>query len=217
MTAHPTAPGREPYWPAQLTCAAILGLYLVLPGRLTLGPSWIVPALAGVLLVGLAGTTRHRRHDDPPALRRAALTLVALLSVANAASLALLVEFLIGGGKTSGPTLVGSGAVVWLTNVSVFALWYWELDDGGPGPRSARAHHRARDFLFPQDTGSDIGTPGWRPGFLDYLYVSVTNASAFSPTDTMPLSPAAKTLMMIEAACSLTTLGLVVARAVNVL
>lgn len=208
---------REPYWPAQLVCAGVLGLYLLLPQHLTLGPTWIVPALAGALLVGLAATTRHRRHDEPRALRISALALVALISIGNGASIALLVEYLISGKQIAGSTLVSAGAIVWLTNVATFSLWFWELDGGGPGPRSAEPVRHARDFLFPQDTDPALGRGTWRPRFVDYLYVSFTNASAFSPTDAMPLSATAKSLMALEALCSLVTLGLVVARAVNVL
>lgn len=209
--------GHEPYWPAQLVCAGVLGLYLMLPQHLTLGPTWIVPALAGTLLLGLAATTRHRRHDEPRALRVCALALVALISIGNGASIALLVEYLVSGEQIAGSTLVSAGAIVWLTNVATFSLWFWELDGGGPGPRSAEPVRHARDFLFLQDTDPALGRGTWRPGFIDYLYVSLTNASAFSPTDTMPLSPTAKALMAVEALCSLVTLGLVVARAVNVL
>lgn len=208
---------REPYWPAQLVCAAVLGLYVALPEHLTLGPSWIVPVLAGTLLLGLAGTTRHRHADESRGLRAAAVALVALISIGNGASLVLLVRYLVGGGQISGSTLVTAGAIVWLTNAATFSLWFWELDGGGPGRRSGEPVRHARDFLFPQDSDPALGRGSWRPRFIDYLYVSVTNASAFSPTDTMPLSPAAKTLMMLEALSSLVTLGLVVARAVNVL
>ena len=101
-------------------------------------------------------------------------------------------------------------------NVLIFALWYWELDRGGPGRRAA-GHDAAPDFLFPQMTDDRIEPPGWRPRFVDYVYVSLTNATAFSPTDTMPLTPMAKSVMGGQALVSLVTIGLIVARAVNVL
>ncbi len=207
----------EPYWPAQLCAGFIIACYLVLPERLTIGPTWVVPVLAGALLAGLVITTRDRRPDDSRRLRGSALGLVALVSAANATSLALLVHALVGGGRTTGASLITAGSVIWLTNVAVFALWYWELDGGGPG---RRAHHRERrdlDWLFQQDASPDLACDGWRPSFVDYLYLSFTNATAFSPTDTMPLTAHAKLLMLAQSLASLVTLGLVVARAVNIL
>ena len=113
--------------------------------------------------------------------------------------------------------LLFAGAVLWLTNVLIFGIWYWELDRGGPARRLAQSNaSRPPDFLFPQMTQPGLA-PGWRPGFVDYLYTSYTNATAFSPTDTMPLSAMAKLLMAIQSLIALTTILLVVARAVNVL
>jgi hypothetical protein len=100
--------------------------------------------------------------------------------------------------------------------VIVFGLWYWELDRGGPSARHD-PHHREPDFLFPQMATPGSARPDWAPGFLDYLYVSFTNATAFSPTDTMPLTPLAKSLMAVQSAASLLTVALVAARAVNIL
>ena len=106
--------------------------------------------------------------------------------------------------------------LIWLTNFLIFALWYWELDRGGPGKRAA-GHDAAPDFLFPQMSDDRIEPRDWRPQFIDYLYVSLTNATAFSPTDTMPLSRMAKTIMGVQAIVSLVTLGLIISRAVNIL
>ena len=106
--------------------------------------------------------------------------------------------------------------LIWLTNFLLFALWYWELDRGGPGRRAA-GRDQPPDFLFPQMSDDRIEPRNWRPRFIDYLYVSLTNATAFSPTDTMPLTPMAKSVMGIQSLVSLVTLGLIVARAVNVL
>ena len=105
---------------------------------------------------------------------------------------------------------------IWITNVLVFGLWYWELDRGGPVAR-LEAHRRQPDFLFPQMTAPDATTPDWTPTFLDYLYTSFTNATAFSPTDTMPLTAWAKLLMMVQSLASLLTVSLVISRAVNIL
>ena len=114
--------------------------------------------------------------------------------------------------------LLGSGAAIFVTNIIVFGIWYWELDRGGPFARRAGTRPYP-DFLFPQmdpDTAK-LARPGWRPTFVDYLYVSITNVMAFSPTDTMPLSRWAKAMMTVQAMVALCTAGLVIARAVNVL
>ena len=105
---------------------------------------------------------------------------------------------------------------MWSMNVLVFALWFWELDSGGPHAR-CRAEEVKPDFLFPQQATPEIAEPGWRPNFIDYLYVSFTNATAFSPTDTMPLSRWAKVLMLVESAASLVLAVMVAARAINIL
>ena len=106
--------------------------------------------------------------------------------------------------------------LIWLTNFLIFGLWYWEIDRGGPGQRAA-GHDGAPDFLFPQMTDDRIEPRDWRPSFIDYLYVSLTNATAFSPTDTMPLTPMAKSVMGVQSLVSLVTIGLIVSRAVNIL
>ena len=109
-----------------------------------------------------------------------------------------------------------AGALIWLTNVLIFGLWYWEADRGGPGQRAAGLDGPP-DLLFPQMSDDRIEPEDWRPGFIDYLYVSLTNATAFSPTDTMPLSPTAKGIMGLQSLVSLVTIGLVISRAVNIL
>ena len=105
---------------------------------------------------------------------------------------------------------------IWVTNIIIYALWYWNIDRGGP-PRSGFSDSVAADFLFPQMTLSTPRAANWAPGFIDYLYLSFTNATAFSPTDTMPLTARAKILMTVEAIVSLLTVVLVAARAVNIL
>jgi hypothetical protein len=112
--------------------------------------------------------------------------------------------------------LILAGIVLWVTNVLLFGLWYWELDGGGPLQR-ASGKDAAPDFLFPQMADPRTAQDGWRPSLIDYLYVSFTNATAFSPTDTMPLTPIAKLLMTVQSIASLITVGLVFARAVNIL
>jgi uncharacterized membrane protein len=203
---------REPFWPAQVAVAAALALYLTLPHRLTMGPSWLLPALEVVLLLPLALTTPHRVADEHMRVRRATLTLIGTIGAANALALGLLVHYLLQGGRASGGDLLVSAVTIWLTNVLVFALWYWELDRGGPGRRAGAPGNG--DFRFPQQQAGDRT---WAPGFVDYLYLSFTNATALSPTDTVPLSAWAKLLMMLQALVSLLTLVLVAAHAVNVL
>lgn len=213
---------REPRWPASLAVLAALGLYGGLPDTLIALPAlrWLLPALELALLIPLTIAAPYRSHDEPRWQRYGALALIALINAANVLSLGLLVHTLLQG-TANGRAIVGShllvGALsIWLTNVLVFALWYWELDRGGPDERSHHAH-RQPDFLFPQMTTPHCAPEHWSPTFLDYLYVSSTNATAFSPTDTLPLTPAAKTLMLTQALASLLTIALVAARAVNIL
>jgi uncharacterized membrane protein len=204
------------FWPAQLTVATAIALNLLLTERVTVGPTWLMPSVEGVLLVALIAIVPTRAVSHSRGRRRFALAVIGLVSATNVASLGLLVHFLINGGKAGGHPLITSGVVLWATNVLLFAVWYWELDGGGPVTRHLNPES-LRDFEFPQMDNPKVAPPGWRPGYLDYLYVSVTNASAFSPTDTMPLTHTAKVVMTIQSITALTTIGLVVARAVNVL
>jgi hypothetical protein len=206
----------EPFWEAQLAVLVTVVLYAALPTRLTVGPRWLVPALEGVLLLGLAISTPYRHHTQSPVRRRVSIGLIAIVTAANFAAEGLLVHYLLNGNATGGRTLVLSAAQIWFTNVAVFGLWFWEVDRGGPHVRTA-PEPRAPDFLFPQMGARESSLRGWRPAFLDYLYVAFTNASAFSPTDAMPLSVRIKSLMLIESIASFLTVGLVAARAVNIL
>jgi uncharacterized membrane protein len=219
------AQGRRPYpppgdaesiWPAQVTVLGAIGLQLLLPERLTVGPSWLIPALEGALLVGLALASPRELEREHPRRRVTALGMIAFVSAANVFSLAALTHYLLHHNVSNGSELVISGTLIWLTNFLIFALWYWELDRGGPGKRAA-GQDQAPDFLFPQMSDDTIEPRDWRPKFIDYLYVSLTNATAFSPTDTMPLSPMAKTVMGVQGLVSLVTIGLIVSRAVNIL
>ncbi len=194
-----------------------IALQVALPADLTIRPAWLLPALEAALLVGITAANPRRVDRTSTALRLASVGLIALTSLANAWSSGQLVNGLIAGteGQSPGP-LLASGASIYLTNIIVFALWYWEWDRGGPVARS-RGQRPYPDFLFPQMAQAHISPPGWVPTFLDYLYVSFTNATAFSPTDTMPLSRWAKMLMLVQSAVALATVALVVARAVNIL
>jgi uncharacterized membrane protein len=213
---YPPPASPEPFWPAQAAILAAIALQLLLPSRLTVGPAWLVPALEGALLLGMFMATPNQLEHEHPRRRRVALGLTAFVSAANIYSLAALTHLLLHSNVSNGHELIVSGVLIWLTNFLIFALWYWETDRGGPGRRAA-GHDRPPDFLFPQMQDDRIEPRNWRPKFIDYLYVSLTNATAFSPTDTMPLTPMAKSIMGVQALVSLVTIGLIVSRAVNIL
>jgi uncharacterized membrane protein len=214
---YPPPAAAEPFWPVQATILAAIGLQVALPERLTAGPTWLVPALEGALFLGMFAATPRMLEHEHPRRRRAALSLTALVSAANVFSLVELTHFLLHSKQpTNGRELIISGMLIWLTNFLIFALWYWELDRGGPGRRAA-GHDGPPDFLFPQMSDDHIEPLDWRPRFVDYLYVSLTNATAFSPTDTMPLTPTVKLFMGVQSIVSLVTIGLVISRAVNIL
>jgi uncharacterized membrane protein len=150
-------------------------------------------------------------------LRRLSLTLIAVASLGTAWSVGKLVTAIAGGGDTgTAAELLRNGAAIWLINVLTFAVWYWELDRGGALERAAGTDPYP-DFLFPQMTAPGMVPRDWRPQFADYLYLAFTNATAFSPTDTLPLSRWAKLTMLLQSAISLVTAALVIAKAVNAL
>jgi hypothetical protein len=207
----------EPFWPAQLAAAVALALYLTLPNELIMGPRWLVPSVEGVLLIGLVVTTPTRHYSQSPRRRAIVIALLGLVSAATLASLVLLAHYLLAGSHAAGEQLIVAGGVLWLTTIIVFGIWFWELDRGGPGMRRhPHANGGRPDFLFPQMRDAPAG-PGWTPAFSDYLYTSFTNAATFGPADAMPLTTLAKTLMALESLIALTTLLLVVSRAVNIL
>ena len=213
---YPPSAAAEAFWPAQLTVLFAIAFQVLLPQRLTAGPTWLLPSLEGLLLIGLSLATPRQLEHEHPVRRAVALTITAVVSIANIYSLAALAHYLLHHNVTNGRGLIVSGVLIWLTNFLIFALWYWEIDRGGPGRRAA-GEDGPPDFLFPQMSDDRIEPAQWRPQFFDYLYVSLTNATAFSPTDTMPLTQAAKGVMGIQAVVSLVTIGLIVSRAVNIL
>ena len=174
-----------------------------------------LPLVEMCLLVPLIVTTPQRHAHEPRLHRRAAIALTAVLSAANVLALTLLVRHLVHG-TIGGGVLLRAAGCLWVANVVAFALWYWELDGGGPPVRLSDPSG-ARDFAFPQTTAVRLATPEWQPAFVDYLYLSFTNGSAFSAADTVPLTPKAKLLMLLQAAVSIVVLVLVAARAVNML
>jgi len=215
-TPAPVVHRREPRWPATLAIVAALGLYLALPSTLVLGPRWILPVLEIALIIPVSLTDPDRRQRETTWVRALSVLLIALISVANLTSLALLVHYLITGGQVTGNRLVLSALAVWTTSVLVFSLWYWELDGGGPAARHEDPT-TSRDFLFPQDATPELFPRTWLPTYVDYLYVSFTNSTAFSPTDTMPVTTWSKLLMMVQSAAAFITVALVAARAINIL
>ena len=208
----------EPRWQVAACTAVAIGLQVAVPGRLAvLRPVWILPALQGIMLLALVLANPHRIDRQSRVLRMLGLTLAALISFANAWSVVSLAVGLVRGteGENAGPLLVTGGAI-WLTNVIVFGLWYWEFDRGGPVAR-ALGTRPYPDFQFVQMTSPQLAPPDWEPAFADYLYLAFTNAAAFSPTDVMPLSRWAKLAMTLQSAVSIVTVALIVARAVNIL
>jgi uncharacterized membrane protein len=203
----------EPRWPASMAMLAAISL----PAEFAIHPRWLLPGLETALLVGLVAANPGRIHRISPQLRAATIALIAVTSTANVYSAGRLVVGLVQGtiGQTAAPLLL-SGVAIWFTNVIVFALWYWELDRGGPAARAVDPRPYP-DFLFAQMQSPELAPPHWEPGFVDYLFLSFTNATAFSPTDVLPLAPWAKLTMMVQSGVSLITVALVVARAVNIL
>jgi uncharacterized membrane protein len=213
--------GESPLWPAAALLGAA-GLYADLPSRFIDGGGgsafqglrWVVPALTVLVLVSLAAIRPRWRITR----RHLVIGTIALVSLANTASIILLIHFVLNGGTGSGTAseLIRAAIHMWAVNVLLFGLWYWQHDGGGPLGRPTCPPAR-RDFLFPQQLEPIFADAGWRPLFLDYLYVSFTNATAFSPTDTMPLTRWAKMLMLVQSAISLALAVMVVSRAVNIL
>jgi len=206
-------------WPASLAVIAVLVLQLLVPTQISALPRWIMPALGALLLLPLVWMNPFHLSRDEPWLRWVELILLAVLILANALYLAGLIYYLNSGDANNGRVLVKGAVLIWVTNVVAFAVWYWEVDRGGPfarAPEHEREVERA-DLLFPQMTVDLPGWERWLPGFTDYLFVSFTAATAFSPTDTLPLTARVKTLMGIQSTISLLTVAVIAARAVNIL
>jgi hypothetical protein len=207
----------EPRWPmaAAVLCAVIL--QLVVPSRGRVPGWWVFPVLELVMLALLIVRDPGRIDRRSSALRSLTIGLIAVMTVANSvAAIILLREILSVARYANATLLLGRGAAIWVTNVIVFSLWYWEFDRGGPAERAAGSGVPL-SFAFSEDAMPELGPVGWRPRYVDYLYLSFTNATAFSPTDTLPVRTWAKMTMMGQSAVSLVTGILVIARAVNIL
>jgi hypothetical protein len=208
----------EPRWQALLAIAAVAGIYLALPPSLIVGPTWLLPSLIAVLLLPTVISHRTGRRS----LNRTLGILVSsIITIALIGSVILLVRAL-PSHKEAPLALLLSGAELWLTNVLVFALWYWRLDGGGPTARQERREFGSRSFLFPQmqiekSERGRFQCTGWRPSFVDYLFVAFTQSSTFGPTDAPLLARWAKVLAMIQVFISLSIVILLISRAVGVL
>jgi uncharacterized membrane protein len=214
--------------PAVLATLVAIGLYALLPDRLLLGPRLVIPVLGLLLLVAVVAVNPRRLTRETRWSRVASLALVGLIGAANLVSLVELLDALLASKVKNGRELLTAALQVWLTNIITFGLAYWELDRGGPVTRTQkpRAQLPAADFRFSQDENDDAITEvavgsskraGWVPALHDYLYVSLTNSTAFSPTDTMPLSGRAKLLMGVQSASALIVSILVISRGVSIL
>jgi hypothetical protein len=212
----------EPRWPIAVAIsffiAVSITLRIVEPHRESLGPDWLVPGIEIGMLVALLAADPARIIARANWLRRVSLTLTLLLSAAAVLSTAILITDLINGGKAtqSAGNLLASGAVIWLGNILIFGLIYWQLDSGGPLARY-RGEQPYPDFAFSQQMSPELAPPGWRPQYVDYLILGLTTSTAFSPTDVMPMARWAKLTMAVQSVISLMVIGLVIARAVNVL
>jgi uncharacterized membrane protein len=208
----------EPRWPALVALLAVGGVYMALPSSLAFGPHWIELAIVTVLLVPTVATHRRGSHRWNRIL---GLVLAGVITAFMVGSLALLVSA-VPSHREPPVMMLRSAAALWLTNVLVFAYWYWRLDAGGPHGRDLRVGHSTEvgAFLFPQmliDSSELPGGAPWSPQFIDYLFLAFNTSTAFSPTDTAVLSRWAKGLTMLQSMVSLTVVVVLAARAVNIL
>jgi hypothetical protein len=205
----------EPRWPASLALVVCVGLYVLLPNRLVVGPHWLLPVLVALPL-GPLSARRHRHPDESSWIRHVTIGLVALVTAANVTSLVLLVHHLLNSDVSQGRKLIYSAVAVWLTNIILYGLWFWEVDRGGPH-RRASGDKLLPDLQFPQMQTPDQAPKNWRPAFTDYLFTSFANGTSFAPADAMPLTLRMKVLFTSESVVSLATIAIVASRAVNIL
>jgi uncharacterized membrane protein len=208
----------EPRWPAIIAILAVGGLYTALPDSLTLGPDWLIPSVVLALLIPSVVSYHTGKHRLNAIF---GIAVDAVLTVGLIISVILLVDAL-PAGQEAPQRLLLSAASLWITNILVFALWYWRLDAGGPYQRDKEPGHSNGAFLFPQMTMSkealrEARQPDWSPNFIDYLFLAFNTSTAFSPTDVSVLARWAKILMMLQSLLSLLIIALLAARAVNIL
>jgi hypothetical protein len=205
----------EHRWQMGVAVGVAIVLQSSLPSKVSARPHYLLPVLEGALLIGLFIASPGRMVRYSRLLRAVVLLLIGAISFDNAVSAGLLVHTIMGGTANDAGQLLLEGVAIWTTNVIAFGLWYWEFDRGGPVAR-AGAVRKHPDLLFPQMQSPDVAPMDWEPTFFDYLYTSFTNAAAFSPTDTLPLSRWAKAIFLVQSAVSLVTVALVISRAVNI-
>ena len=216
-------PGNpESRWPVLVALVSAIVMQGAIPRRYTVVPRWPLLAMEVALLVVLLIINPVRLTRATRLGKAASLLLLAAITIDNTASAVVLdYHILTGTVSNDAALLLGSGAAVFITNIIVYGVWYWEIDLGGPFARAGvterTPERRYPDFLFPQMDVRRLAPKDWEPRFLDYLYVSLTNVMAFSPTDTMPLTRRAKAMMALQALVAVSTIALVFARAVNVL
>lgn len=216
MATHPKSQQQaippEPRWPVWLALLAVCGLYWALPETLTLGPTWLLPFVIAIVLAPTIVTHWQGRKELNRIL---GLVLIALITIALTWSMGALIVNL-PAHRQSATGLLRSASSLWVSNILVFAIWYWKLDAGGPHARDARDAHSEGAFLFPQMTLHCEGMR-WKPGFVDYLFLAFNTSTAFSPTDVPPITRWAKLLMMSQSMLSLGAVIILAGRAVNML
>ncbi len=203
-------------WPVSLATILVITLQLVLPDRLTLNFQNIILIVEILLLLFIFISNPHRIAQHKSHIWYSGIALNFVMTISNIAGVIKLIDLLVNGKITDPKMLLLSGGSIWISNMVIFSLWYWELDGGGSGLRSQSKKYQP-DFLFTQMSNPEFAEPNWKPVYLDYFYLSLTNSSAFSPTDVLPISRIAKFLMAIQSLISMLTLLLIIARAVNVL
>jgi uncharacterized membrane protein len=213
----PPGPGAEPRWPMATAVLAATILYVGTPHRGRVPGWWLFPVVQLVLLGVLIAQDPGRIDRRSPSLRRLMVALLVVMTVGTVLGVVVLAhDILVAAEGVTATVLLGRGAAIWVANVIIFSLWYWEFDRGGPAERAAGSPIPA-SFAFPENATPELAPAGWRPAYPDYLYLAFTNATAFSPTDTLPVRTWAKLTMMVQSALSLVIAILVIARAINVL
>ena len=209
--------GRDPLWHIQAVVLGVIGLQLLTNSSLLPINRYALISLEVGLMLLVALITPPGYGRISPQRRSLMIGAIGVITIANAFSLILLLEALFyGSGEITGRDLLLNGLAIYLTNIFMFALWYWEIDGGGPDRRAANARTK-HDFAFPQMTNSHLAQPSWLPGFTDYLYLSVTNVTNFASADTIPLTHRAKLLMMSQSFVALIVVVMVAARAINLM
>jgi len=210
-------PRVESRWPPVLAVLAVLFVLQVLPDRIRVFPTWVlfavaIATVAPMMAVMLAPTSARWARIE----RGVALLFGALAAALNVAALAVLVRAMVVNPGISGLTLLTSSIAVWVVNVLFFSLVYWQIDRGGPTARASGVRVRP-DWLFPHEGAGQDVPPDWQPSYVDYLFLGFATATAFSPTDALPLTARAKLLMLVESTISLVTIVMVGARAINII